>query len=249
MDEFSKLPRAVLPESVTIQQCKSSIEIQTACDMILVDLANMDPDHNLVLACDIEWEFSTGHTGTGTQKTALITIARPSIVYLMKVFHLTKLPTSLITILNSMGIQKIWQNAGGDLEKLARDFSVQVPQKVQKSRQGVIEIGPLAKSKNIVTRANASLAAITAATLGQNLSKKDHISSWNASELSRDQMIYAALDAWILLSIYKYLRVLPSSGEALKSASQTGQLVSLFCRNQEIAQGIVIQQPRDFIVN
>ena len=82
LDEFSKLPRAVLPESVTIQQCKSSIEIQTACD--------------------IEWEFSTGRTGTGPQKTALITIARPSIVYLMKVFHLTKLPTSLITILNSM---------------------------------------------------------------------------------------------------------------------------------------------------
>ena len=102
MDEFSKLPRAVLPESVTIQQCKSSIEIQTACDTILVDLANMDPDHNLVLACDIEWEFSTGRTGTSPQKTALITIARPSIVYLMKVFHLTKLPTSLITILNSM---------------------------------------------------------------------------------------------------------------------------------------------------
>jgi hypothetical protein len=42
---------------------------------------------------------------------------------------------------------------------------------------------------------------------------------------------------------------LPSSGEALKSASQTGQLVSLFCKNQDIAQGVVIQQPRDFIVH
>ena len=249
MDEFSKLPRAFLPESVTIQQCKSSIEIQTACDTILVNLADMNPDQNLVLACDIEWEFSTGHTGTGPQKTALITIARPSIVYLMRVFHLTKLPTSLITILNSTRIQKLWKNAGGDLEKLARDFSVQVPQKVQKAQQGVIEIGPLAKSKNVVTHANASLAAITAATLGQNLSKEDRISSWNASELSRDQTIYAALDAWILLSIYDYLHVLPSSGEALKSASQTGQLVSLFCKNQEIAQGVVIQQPRDFIVH
>ena len=132
---------------------------------------------------------------------------------------------------------------------MARDFSVQVPQKVQKSGQGMIEIGPLAQSKNIVTHANTSLAAITAATLGQNLSKKDHISNWNASELSRDKIIYAALDAWISLSIYKYLRVLPSSREALKSASQTSQLVSLFFRNQEIAQGIVIQQPRDFIVN
>ena len=68
MDEFSKLPRAVLPESVTIQQCKSSIEIQTACNTILVDLADMNPDQNLVLGWDIEWEFSTGHTGTGSQK-------------------------------------------------------------------------------------------------------------------------------------------------------------------------------------
>jgi ribonuclease D len=93
------------------------------------------------------------------------------------------------------------------------------------------------------------LAAITAATLGQNLSKEYRISSWNASELSRDQQLYAALDAWILLSIYDYLHVLPRSGEALKSASQTGQLVSLFCKNQEIAQGVVIQQPRDFNVH
>jgi hypothetical protein len=113
----------------------------------------------------------------------------------------------------------------------------------------VIEIGPLAKSKNVVTHANASLAAITAATLSQNLSKEDHISSWNASELSRDQKIYATLDAWILLSIYDYLPVPPSSEEALKSASHTGQLVSLFCKNQEIAQGVVIQQPREFIVH
>jgi hypothetical protein len=66
-------------------------------------------------------------------ETALITITRPSIVYFMRVFHLTKLPTSLITILNSIQIQKIWKNAGGDLEKLARDFSVHVPQKVQKA--------------------------------------------------------------------------------------------------------------------
>jgi hypothetical protein len=48
---------------------------------------------------------------------------------------------------------------------------------------------------------NAFLAAITAATLGQNLSEEDHISSWNASELSRDQMIYAAAKLWRGLEI------------------------------------------------
>src|ERR1700683_757101 len=73
-----------------------------------------------------------------------------------------------------------WAQCGGDLAKLARDFSVTVPPKRNKSKEGVIELGALAKSQNVISNGNASLAAITAAMLHKNLSKDTHISQWSA---------------------------------------------------------------------
>lgn len=249
LDEFSKLPRAVLLDSVTVQTCRNEVEIQTSCDTILHQVSQLSADQTFVLGTDIEFEFTIGHASGGPQKTALITLATPTTVYLLQVFHLRTLPISLITILNSPRILKIGRNAGGDLAKLARDFSAKVPEKTRNGRAGVVEIGSLARSKNVVSSGNASLAAIAAATLSQNLSKEERISNWTTSHLTEEQKTYAALDAWILLEIYKYLQTLPTTGQILKSASPMNQCVSLFCKKQEVAQGIVVKQPETFNIH
>src|SRR5882762_8366201 len=248
LDEFSDLPRAVLPEHVSVQICSNVGEIQTACNSILALLNTLALEAHLLLGYDQEWEFQVNKTSGGPQKTVLVSLALPNIVYLLRVHNLQKLPASLEVILNSSRILKIGRNVGGDFAKLARDFTIAVPQKRNNSREGVVELGAMAKSRNVVSSGNASLAAITAVTLNKNLSKDPRISEWSAPELSDEQKDYAALDAWIVLSIYDYLQKGPASGLPLKSAACVNQAVSLFWKKQEVAKGVIIEQPRDFIV-
>jgi len=109
-----------------------------------------------------------------------------------------------------------------------------------------MELGKLAKAKNAVNTANASLAAITAATLQQSLSKEMRVSEWSAPELSEAQKQYAALDAWIIHPIYAVLERQPTVGISLKAASPVGQAVSIYSQNIEVAHGTIILQPKQF---
>jgi hypothetical protein len=78
----------------------------------------------------MEWEFSTGISGSGPQKTALIQLALPKSVYLLCVYSLKKLPASFQTLLTSQQIIKIGRSVGADFSKLARDFpEIILPQK------------------------------------------------------------------------------------------------------------------------
>jgi hypothetical protein len=171
LDEFSDLPQLVLPQDVSIHTFGSMTGIQSACLNIL-DMIKSDQTI-FHIGFDMEWEFSTGLAGSGSQKTALIQIALPKTVYLFQVYFLQKLPHSLETIIQSQQIVKIGRNIGADFAKLARDFpDLKLPQKQGKSYVGVVELGKLAAQKNVVPNGRASLAAITAATLQQYLSKE-----------------------------------------------------------------------------
>ena len=103
----------------------------------------------------------------------MIQIALPTAVYLFRVFGLKKFPSSLKVILQSTQIIKVGRGVGNDLAKLARDFSdFKLPKKPKKKPyEFVVELGTLAKEKNAVTQATASLAQIVAATLHCYLSK------------------------------------------------------------------------------
>src|ERR1700683_5454859 len=84
--------------------------------------------------------------------------------------------------------------------------------------------------------------------LHKNLSKDTHISEWSAPELSIEQREYDALDAWIVLSIYDLLKQEPASELPLKSASCINQAISMFWNKQEVARGVIIEQPKEFLV-
>jgi hypothetical protein len=248
LQEFSDLPRATLPENVSIQVCSTPGEVQTACNSVLEITTHLPANEKLKLGYDQEWKYTTGQSGGGSEKTALVTLALPTVVYLLRVHNVHKLPSSLEVILNSPRILKIGRNVGGDLAKLSRDFSCSIPAKKKNGRESVIELGALAKSRNAVSNGNVSLAAITAATLQQHLSKDERSTDWNAHELSNEQMHYAALDGWIALQIYDVLHLQPSSGQSLKSASCINQAVSLYCRKQEVAKGVIVKQPKEFVI-
>ena len=248
LDEFSDLPTLVLPSDVSIHLCSTEAEIQSACLSILENLS--DGDGSMIhIGFDMEWEFSVGHGASGSQKTSLIQVALQNAVYLLRVHLLKKLPNSLKTILNSMQVIKIGRNVGGDLGKLSRDFpDFVIPVQKKAWKKGIVELGKLASAKNAVSHGNASLAVITAATLHQNLSKETRLSEWDAPTLSSDQIQYAALDAWVALQIWDVLKAQNTVGVALSSATPIGQPVSLFVKKQEVAYGVIIKQPVEFVM-
>ena len=106
-DEFSDLPTLVLPENVTVLVCTTEAEITVACETIMESVPAESTGQVLKIGYDQEWGFQTGPTGTGSQRTALIQMALPSMVYIIRTFQLKKLPASLQTILNSPRILKV----------------------------------------------------------------------------------------------------------------------------------------------
>ncbi|PPQ83062.1 hypothetical protein CVT25_005220 [Psilocybe cyanescens] len=247
IDEFSDLPRLILPDGVSVVSCNTEVEISNACLAIIEGILS-DKD-KIYIDFDMEWEFSTGISGTGPQKTALIQLALPKSVYLLRVYSLKKLPASFQTLLTSQQIIKIGRNIGADFSKLARDFSeIILPQKHKKSYQSVIELGQLAFKKNVVLNGKASLAAIVAATLQQHLSKECRSSEWAAPILNDDQKQYAALDAYAALMVWEVLETFEETGKPLSATTKVGELVSLYVQKQEVAWGKIIEQPLSFTI-
>ena len=247
LDQFADLPLLSLPDNVSIHTLGSQHEIHIACLNILQQIS--DDESILHIGFDMEWEFTTGLGGTGPQKTALIQIALPTTVYLLQVYHLNSLPSSLKTLLHSAQIMKIGRNIGADFAKLTRDFpDFKLPPKKKNTYPGIIELGKLAKEKNAVSSVNASLNAITAATLGRYLSKECRISEWGLPALTDDQKQYAALDAHVALQIFDVLKNSEKVGQPLSAATQIGQLVSLHVQRHE-AHGEIVAQPAKYDIS
>ncbi len=240
-DEHPEFPTLTIPTDVSVVTCETMAQIQSACDIILGKLP-AEPEM-IHVGFDMEWDFTAGPSG-GPKATALVQIALPTEVYLLRTCFLENLPKALEIILGNTRIVKIGRNIGADFAKLAHDFpNIKLPPKIHRRYDGTIELGVLAKKKGVVPKATASLQAITAAALHYHLSKESHATEWSAEELSREQTTYAALDAWVALEIWNTIKDFQSQGCPLDTASPVGQPVSLFVRKQEVARGIIADQP------
>ena len=124
-----------------------------------------------------------------------------------------------------------------------------MPKKNKSSYAGVIELGKLVAKKNVIPNGKASLASIVAATLQHYLSKEQRSTEWAAERLSDEQIHYAALDAYAGLLIWDVLKNIEHNGQSISAATKVGQLVSLFVKNQEVARGVIIEQPPSFEIS
>ena len=123
-----------------------------------------------------------------------------------------------------------------------------MPEKKGKLYLSTIELGRLAAKKKVVPNGQASLASIVAASLQHYLSKEFRSTEWAAEKLTDDQIQYAALDAYAALMVWDVLKKMEHNGQPLSAATAVGQLVSLFVKNQEVAQGTIIEQPASFTI-
>ena len=108
------------------------------------------------------------------------------------------LPVGLIKILASPKILKIGVAIRDDIKILQRI----VPFKPA----GFIELQDLVKEYGIEC---FSLKKLSAIVLGFRISKSQRLTNWDSHELSEQQLIYGATDAWVSCEIYKQLLVTP----------------------------------------
>ena len=108
------------------------------------------------------------------------------------------LPAGLVKILSSSKILKIGVAIRDDIKILQRI----VPFKPS----GFIELQDLVKDYGIE---NFSLKKLSAIVLGFRISKSQRLTNWDADELTEQQLIYGATDAWVSCDIYKQLLITP----------------------------------------
>lgn len=127
-------------------------------------------------------------------KAALLQLATETDAYLIRLQHVTQFQV-LKNILENKEIVKVGVAIRDDLKLLQKTFVF--------SPQGFVELQQLSKEKGLQ---NTGLKGMTEEVLQASLSKGAKVTNWEAHELSDKQLLYAATDAWIGLTIYNILR-------------------------------------------
>lgn len=128
-----------------------------------------------------------------TRRVALLQLATEEKAFLFKVLKIG-LPDELIGIFSNPGIIK----AGVAIRDDIRGLQKMAPFKPE----GFIELQDTASAAGIQ---NLSLKKLSAIVCGFRISKSQQLTNWESHELTDQQIVYAATDAWVSLKIYQNL--------------------------------------------
>lgn len=112
------------------------------------------------------------------------------------IFRLNKIgmPNELLSLLSSTKVKKIGVAIHDDLRQLARNRKF-IP-------EGFLDLQTIGANFGVQEK---GLKKMTAIVLGGRISKSQRTSNWELEELSQQQLLYAATDAWVCLRIYDQL--------------------------------------------
>jgi len=213
------LPLASLPEHVEVRYTQSYQEMDLLCSLLLANQTKQ-------VGLDCEWQ-------TPFTRVNLLQIASDQLVLVYQIpLNSTSLPPNLVHLLQLGADTLVKTGVGirGDLTLLERDFpELQV--------DGWIDIRELARSTEMITEGeSATLQALYAKAKSQHVPKVDLIrrSDWS-SELSAEQIDYAAKDAFFSLELYDLLVKKAHFGQALqKDTDYPGQPVSIHLKGKPV---------------
>ncbi|XP_047041379.1 exonuclease mut-7 homolog [Helicoverpa zea] len=172
-----------------------------------------------VVGIDCEWKPSFGATYS---QVALIQIATSSKVYLLDALVLNKPEYSSFwytfhkSFLDNAEIIKVGFGLEQDLKEMKSCLVGLGNIKVQ--GEGLLDLGTLWKSllnNGLTLPGNSdnvgnSLSCLVQSCFGLPLEKSEQCSNWELRPLRKTQILYAALDAHVLIQIYEYLQKLCS---------------------------------------
>ncbi|KAL1513887.1 hypothetical protein ABEB36_003227 [Hypothenemus hampei] len=198
-----KLNRPYINYTGQIRYCNDLIDCAIACDELLL-MVNESYDDEFVIGFDMEWPFNFK---TGSGKTALIQISpNLKICYLLHIPLLKRLPKGLYELLHNPKIRVTGVNIKNDVRKLARDYP---GFNVDQLLNSCLDTGDLANRVLPCTQ-RWSMEKLIDYVLKMKINKSNKVrmSKWNVVPLSQNQIIYAAIDAYASLLLYKELKKL-----------------------------------------
>lgn len=163
------------------------VETPEQLDAALADLC----DHPLV---GFDTETKPSFKKGCVNKVALMQLSTDTHNYLIRLNKLG-IPETLRQFLENPAITKVGLSIHDDFNVMRRTEPL--------DPQGFIELQNFVKEYAI---ADCSLQKIYAIVFGRRISKRQRLTNWEASTLTPQQQMYAALDSWACLHIYRYLR-------------------------------------------
>ncbi|KAH9680391.1 Werner Syndrome-like exonuclease [Citrus sinensis] len=192
---------------------RTSTEVEmSAIELRRILEANKSEAGQAVVGFDIEWK-PTFRKGVLPRKAAVMQICGDSNhCYVMQIIH-SGIPPSLQLLLEDSTILKVGVGIGSDAGKVYRDYNVSV--------KASEDLSYLAKHKIGGDSQKWGLASLTEMLVCKELKKPNRIrlGNWEADVLSKDQLLYAATDAFASWHLYQVLKSLP---EPVKDATDQG---------------------------
>ncbi|KAK3913367.1 Werner syndrome ATP-dependent helicase-like protein [Frankliniella fusca] len=186
-----------------IQYCNTIGDMGLACEKLIYQA---EQSENLILGFDAEWPVHF----QGSGKIALIQVCcDENTCYLFHVSCMRSFPKIFQDLIKHPKVVLVGNCITNDIWKLGKDFNFPVAKLIQSGH--VIDLGELANQ--VLSSAQTwSLDRLALHLLSVVIDKTDSIrkSRWDL-ELSSEQQLYAATDAYISLLIHNKLKQLTSS--------------------------------------
>lgn len=180
-EQLSELPTVVFPGTITV------VETEEAAGEALAQLRK---ERQVGFDTETKPSFRKGQTN----KVALMQVSTMTHCYL---FRLKKLGfiDGLREFMEDESVEKIGLSLHDDFMVMHRgaDFTP----------AGFIDLQKFVKDYGIN---DASLQKIYAILFDERISKSQRLSNWAAQTLTKEQQMYAAIDAWACLRIYEQLK-------------------------------------------
>ncbi|KAG6818637.1 hypothetical protein H0H93_003273 [Arthromyces matolae] len=244
VEKYSHLPEFSLPDTLHPSILSSTSHINNVVRGILDDIPLTG---QITIGFDSEWNVDTsGGRIIGHGPPEIVQIAYKDQVYILRVGTVLaeqgSLPHELLNLLQDGRVVKAGRQVTGDLRRLAI-ASHQEPS----SFQGGLDLAAYAKQQLLIDDAQLSLADLTASILGQCLPKnriQQITFDWSSSELTPNQIQYAARDAWVSLSLWHKISQAPAPSLLTEtSAKSIGLPVIILTEDHKktAAKGVVSQ--------
>ncbi|GFN99269.1 werner syndrome-like exonuclease [Plakobranchus ocellatus] len=202
----------IISESMPLLKFEGSITYSynpSDCACICLDiLSRLDKDVPTVIGFDMEWPVTfNSATSMNSSKTAVIQMClSEKECFLFHVSCMPSLPKPLQSLILNRGVILVGVNIEADLWKLERDFDIRVKPAIDGGT--VVDLGKLANSK-LKSSERWSLDGLCRNVLGKRLDKDRDLrcGNWTEYPLSKEQQIYACLDAFAGLELYNCLQL------------------------------------------
>ncbi|XP_078169441.1 uncharacterized protein LOC144563843 [Carex rostrata] len=184
-----------------IVYCRTDSEVKNATMELLDKIKAKNSAGQVPLGFDLEWKPSFTK-GVRPGKTAVMQICMDATCcYVMHVIH-SGIPSILKSFLEDSSSVKVGIGIAGDATKLLKDYGVHV--------QSLMDLSDLGSAKLTGTRNIWGLSSLMETVMRKRLSKRKKIRMGNwENVLSKEQLQYAATDAFACWHLYEVLNGMP----------------------------------------